>query len=149
MVPQFGSEIVFCGSTGHELHQGSYRAYTGVDISEVAVQRARQTSALAGRSDRNRFLQGDITTYVPDTKADVILFKDCLYYVPWRQVKAMLMRYSHHLADGGVFIARFASLEKYAPLIGMIERDFAVLDKESFDRPPALVLVFRGNRATR
>ena len=57
-----------CGSggTANELNGSAYRDYTGVDISEVAVGKAKKRTEENGRGSRCRFLQGDVITYEPE-----------------------------------------------------------------------------------
>jgi predicted TPR repeat methyltransferase len=53
------------GSTGNELAPGTYASYTGMDVSAVAVHRARARTREAGRAATNAYTQGDVMTYVP------------------------------------------------------------------------------------
>ena len=93
------------GSTAVEL-ASPYERYVGVDISEVALKRAREKTADAGRTSRASFACSDFLGYDPDQKFDVILFRESMYHVPIGQVKTILDRYSKFLADDGVFIVR-------------------------------------------
>ena len=70
------------GSTASELSATTYRAYTGVDISDVAIQKARRRTEENGRADRNRFVRPDVFSYVPSERFNLILFRDSIYYVP-------------------------------------------------------------------
>jgi SAM-dependent methyltransferase len=78
------------GSTSNELAATAYGSYTGVDISEVALEKARKRSQANGRADRNQYFQSDIITYVPSRTFDVILFRDSIAYVPWGRITAVL-----------------------------------------------------------
>src|SRR2546428_9853123 len=95
------------GNTGCELDESAYRDYTGVDISDVAIEMARKRCARSGRIGKNRYHWGDITTYVPDKTYDVILFRESIPYIRKRKVKGQLERYSYYLKDNGVFIIRW------------------------------------------
>ena len=83
--------------------QGAYQNYQGVDISEVALDKARQRSVALQRGACNRYAQSDILTYVPDQKFDLILFRECIYYIPEFKILGMLDRYAQYLKPGGVF----------------------------------------------
>jgi len=131
------------GSTGHELDETKYRDYTGVDISDVALATARQSTVANGRAGSNRYIGGDIFSYVPDRKADVILFKDCIYYIPRGKITGMLDRYAPYLTERGVFVARIAASDRYTAIVDVIERHFDVIERQTFEHPPALVMVFR------
>jgi SAM-dependent methyltransferase len=132
------------GSTPNELDATAYRDYIGVDISEVALEKARRRSEESGRTGRHRYVRSDILGYLPAQRCDVIVFRDSIYYVPWSQIPAMLHRYSSFLTDHGVFIVRMANgAEAYKPIADTIARDFDVIEKHAFDEPNALVLIFR------
>ena len=132
------------GSTGNELTPTTYHHYTGVDISEVAIAKARRRTEENGRGDKNRHFQSDLLEYAPNQQFDVILFRDSIYYVARGKIKAMLYRYSTYLKEGGVFIVRMADGSgEYKQIMDTIENHFEVLGTYSFDRPKAVVMIFR------
>jgi len=132
------------GSTGNELDYGAYTLYTGVDISDAAIDKSVARTRQNGRDGKNDYYQGDIFRYQPTRPYDVILFRDSLYYIPHSNVKSMLDRYAQHLTGHGVFIVRMASGgENYRTFVQIIERNFVVLEKVFFEKLDALVFVFR------
>jgi 2-polyprenyl-6-hydroxyphenyl methylase/3-demethylubiquinone-9 3-methyltransferase len=132
------------GTTGNELNAQMYRDYTGVDISDLALEKARRRSDEVSRTDRNSYSQSDITGYIPTRQFDVILFRDSIYYVPRARIKGTLDRYSQSLTGQGVFIVRMWSASgKYRPIVNTIERHFHVVEKHLSDEPQAAILVFR------
>jgi len=135
------------GSTGNELDPTTYQDYTGVDISDVAIEKAKKKTEENSRGDRNGYFQSDLFSYVPTTRYDVILFRDSIYYVPLRNVIPMLSRYSNHLKENGVFIVRMWSESgKYKLILDSIERNFHIVEKYSTNRPAAVVIGFRQAR---
>jgi SAM-dependent methyltransferase len=131
------------GSTGNELTP-TYAHYTGVDISDVALKTARKRSADNRRGEKNRYVHSDIVDYVPTQSFDVILFRDSIYYVERGRIKSMLDRYARYLNPDGVFIVRLAGvLEQSRRLLDIIERSFEVVERQLFDEPAAVVVVFR------
>ena len=52
------------GNTGTELSISLYSKYTGVDISEVAIQRAVARSIKNGRHERNEYVCNDIASFL-------------------------------------------------------------------------------------
>jgi SAM-dependent methyltransferase len=64
------------GNTLNELDSELFEGYTGVDISDVAIGRAKERAERNGRAHKGKFFQADISTYVPDQLYDVILFRD-------------------------------------------------------------------------
>lgn len=132
------------GSTGDELDATAYGDYTGVDISDVAVERARRRAEESGRAGKNKYLQVDISDYVPTQQFNVILFRDSIYYVPRAKIKRMLDRYSQYLSEGGVFIVRLWSVSgKYKKIVDTIESGFKVIEKDLSVQPNTVVIVFR------
>jgi SAM-dependent methyltransferase len=134
------------GSTGNELTTAAYEHYVGVDISDVAIAKAQERTEQNRRTDRNRYQQSDIFSYVPGRQFDVILFRDSIYYVPRKHITAMLERYAQFLNEGAVFIVRMADGDKYQDIVETIETHFAIVDKHVADDPKAVVLIFRPHR---
>ncbi len=131
------------GSTANELSANTYRDYTGVDISDVAIDKARKRTEKNGRADKSRFFHSDISSYVPAQQFDVILFRDSIYYVARPRIRPMLDRYSKYLNQGGVFIVRMDGGGKRGSIVEIIERNFDILEKHMHKQPDAVVLVFR------
>jgi SAM-dependent methyltransferase len=122
------------GSTGVELDVNDYGTYTGVDISEVAVGKARERAEASGRGKKNQYLQSDILTFDPPGKYDVILFRDSLYYIAPEKMVKMLVRYSSHLNSNGVFVARLFDVRgKHSAIVDMIEAGFDVVEKQIYE----------------
>jgi 2-polyprenyl-3-methyl-5-hydroxy-6-metoxy-1,4-benzoquinol methylase len=138
------------GNTANEMAPG-YKKYVGMDISEEALAKARRRTEQNGRADKNSFEQGDFLSYVPPQRFDVILFREAMYHVPLGKVKPILDRFSKYLTDGGVFIVRMYIRDrengqsKHRPLamIGVMEKDFDVVEKCEYNDPGSTVIVFR------
>jgi SAM-dependent methyltransferase len=139
------------GNTATELAPTAYRVYVGVDISESALSKARRRTEACGRADKNRFVCSDFLGYVPAEQFNVILFRESMYHVPLGKVRAILDYYSKYLTDGGVFIVRLKTSDdkdgnrKYRPtaMLGIMEREFDVVEQCQYDESGATVIVFR------
>jgi SAM-dependent methyltransferase len=132
------------GNTGSELSANVYRDYTGVDISDVAIDKAIKRALENGRTDRNRYLKSDIFSYEPTQLFDIILFRDSIYYIPRPKIKSMLLRFSKCLKEGGVLIVRiWDGGHKYKPILDIIENNFEVVEKYQSDQQPTVIIVFR------
>jgi 2-polyprenyl-6-hydroxyphenyl methylase/3-demethylubiquinone-9 3-methyltransferase len=126
------------------LDESSYRDYTGVDISEVALDKARRRTEENGRGEKCRFIQGDVMTYTPDKQFDVVLFRDSIYYIKRPRIKATLMRYAHWLKDSGVFIVRiWDGRGKLRQFIEILESHFDIVEGYRHEESDAVVLVFK------
>lgn len=77
----------------------SYSRYIGIDLSGVAIERARAGAAGAANT---LFAQADGREYVPADDFDVIIFSECLYYFP--QPLEVVRRYGRHLREAGAII---------------------------------------------
>ncbi len=137
------------GSTGNELASDAYQYYMGVDISAVALAKARSRTKENAREIRNEYVQSDISTYEPLKHFDVILFRDSLYYIPRKKIKTVLTRYSHYLNPDGVFVVRMCDgNHRFKAIKEIIADNFDVVETQLFDQPNALVLVFRESKST-
>jgi SAM-dependent methyltransferase len=139
------------GNTANELANGAYRSYIGVDISEVALEKAVKRTRENGRADKNRFVNSDFLGYDPAQDFDVILFRESLYHVPYGQILPILEKYSKHLKKKGVFIVRLYAGDntkktkfRVARKLDLLKREFDVVESCEYDQPGTpTVLVFR------
>ena len=131
------------GNTGNELAIDKYNFYWGVDIADVAVQKAIERSKANGRSSKNRYSQGDIYSYEPTRKYDVILFRESIWYIPESKIQSMLDRYRGHLEEDGVFVVRICDQELHGAIVKLIDDNYELLEKHTPDGATTIVLVFR------
>jgi len=130
------------GNTGNEMDIYKYHRYTGVDISEIAIQRALDRSKNNHRQDKNEYFCDDISFYVPRKRYDIILFRESIFYIPNTKIKDVLKRYSYYLKKKGVFIVRMCDRKKYASIIKLIEEQYHVLERSPAD-DANIILVFK------
>jgi SAM-dependent methyltransferase len=137
------------GNTATEL-ASPYRKYVGVDISAVALEKARKKTEATGRAGRNQFACSDFLSFDPADKFDVILFRESMYHVPIGQVKMILDKYSEFLQKDGVFIVRLYLAgpngeKRIRPraVIRTIESEFDIIEKAEFDKNELTITVFR------
>lgn len=132
------------GTTSVELHSDTYSFYTGLDISDVAIQKARARAMESGYADKNEYLQSDILTYEPARPYNVILYGDSIYYIPTRQLSPMLKRYSAYLTRDGVFIARLFDVSgNRHDILDIIESTFQVVESHTDEQSGACLIAFR------
>ncbi len=130
------------GNTGNEINIDKYQHYTGVDISELAIQRAINRSKQLHRTSKNKYVSADFSTYVPKKQYNVLLFRESIYYVPIYRINKMLDLYSNHLKDTGVFIVRMCDAEKYKPITNLIEKNYHIIEKYLIERTNGIIIVF-------
>jgi SAM-dependent methyltransferase len=131
------------GNTGNELEWAKYGSYTGVDVSSVAVEKANARSRQNGREAKNEYVCADIENYAPRTVYDVILFRESIFYIPYSKVRQVLDRYANHLKPGGVFIVRMCDRDKYAGIVGVIQKHYRVIDQVLLSKSKDIVIIFR------
>jgi SAM-dependent methyltransferase len=132
------------GAVGNHLNPARYRSYLGVDISEVAIAKAREKNTASGRADRNSYLAADILTFETKQKFDAILFGDSIYYFPVRRAAELLDRYCENLKPDGVYVVRMFVTSKRAQMILQhIENHFEILESHSYLDSMVKVLAFR------
>ena len=91
------------------LGSNNYARYTGIDISEAAIECARQSE-----DEHTRFLVADLTQVTLKTRYDVIVCSECLYYLP--DPVAVLLGYSQFVAPCGVIITSlFLGSRRFTP----------------------------------
>jgi SAM-dependent methyltransferase len=136
------------GEVGSRLAVAAYRSYTGIDISFLAILKARQRVVETGRGGKAAFIQCDIRSYVPNAKYAVILFGDSIYYFSHRAVATLLARYSECLTPEGIFVVRTWTATKRArAIIRNIEQNFEVLEKCLYYESRIVVIAFKPRRA--
>lgn len=131
------------GNTGNEININKYQHYTGVDISEQAIQKAILRSKQNNRNDKNEYFIADILKYIPEKQYDIILFRESISYIPRYQVKGMLDRYSNFLKQNGVIIVRIYNRKKYRFIIKLIEKNYTIFEKCSASNTNAIIIIFK------
>jgi len=100
------------GSLLSLLPPGTYSEYIGVDISDVAIQSARQKAVELGLT-MCRFEQGDMSSWPGSPFATLILIEECLYYLKPVQIKSFLMKCCSSLAPDGAILVIVHSARKH------------------------------------
>jgi SAM-dependent methyltransferase len=132
------------GNTASELPADAYRDYTGVDVSGVAIDKARKRTAENGRASKSNFFKADVSSYVPSQQYDVILFRESLYYFPPGKIRSLLSRYAKFVKPGGAFIVRLFDLGgKRRDILEMIESKFDVAEKHIHAESGVSIIIFR------
>lgn len=129
------------GATGLELADG-YQSYVGVDISEVAVAKAGSVLCPGPKKATNKYLVGDVLTFVPLAKYSIILFRESLYYCPDRNIAALLSRYSGYLSPDGVFVVRLHDRVKYQKIVQLIKSAYRIVECVAPADGSTIVIVF-------
>lgn len=131
------------GKTANELSLEAYTKLVGVDISDVAVAKARLWSERSGRGEKNLFYCSDLENFVPSQQFDGILFRDSLYYLTQAKIMRTLDRYSGFLSERGCFVVRLCEgLGRHAPIVETIEANFRVIGKR-LSEEGAIAMAFR------
>jgi 2-polyprenyl-3-methyl-5-hydroxy-6-metoxy-1,4-benzoquinol methylase len=137
------------GNTANELDYAKFGSYTGTDLSDVAIRKALERTRKNGREAKTEFKCAPIEDFHPEKAYDVILFRESIFYIPVRKIKAVLDRYTSHLKAEGVFIVRMCDREKYAAIVELISEHFGVVEQKAIKGAKDIIIVFApANRTT-
>ena len=127
-----------------EINISAYQYYTGIDISDLAIQRSiDKCKKNTIRNLKNEYFVSDISKYTPYKKYSVILFRESLYYIRSNfKISKILDRYADYLDENGVFLVRICNRDKYKGIIKLIEKKFNVLERDLPKNIGTIVIVF-------
>jgi SAM-dependent methyltransferase len=121
------------GAVCCDLPAGTLSSYVGVDISSQAISRARaRTAELAPLAGGQRFLVGSITDDAVQQNLgddfDVVLFNECIYYLPAATTPSLLAKLGEALSPTGVFIFRIHDRERWAAHVEAIRASLLMIE---------------------
>jgi 2-polyprenyl-3-methyl-5-hydroxy-6-metoxy-1,4-benzoquinol methylase len=102
------------------LASGGYGRYLGIDLSEIAIQKARLKE-----NETTSFIHADAESYVPAELFDLIIFNEVLYYFV-NPVEGFTRYRAFLKADGLMLTSHFRTLRAMA-IRRCIKTDYAVL----------------------
>lgn len=123
------------------LPPSSYQRYVGVDVSEVAIQRAERK-----QNQNVSFYREEIESFTPSEKFSSIVFNECLYYL--RDPMNVLRRYEQFLKPDGVLIVSMYQ-KKGKAIWKMIENEYSVEDEARVENKNRLAWVVKTIRPVR
>jgi len=96
------------------------------------------------RAAKIHFHVGEIGSFTPATRLNVVLFKDSLYYLTRRAITEALDHYQQWLEPGGVFVVQMDNIKRHGWIRDLIrQRSTMIEDIESIDED-WMAMVFRG-----
>lgn len=141
------------GNTANEMAESSYASYVGVDISDVALEKARKRTERDGRTAKNSFVCSDFLSFQTAQTFDVILFRESMYHVPLNKVRPILTHFSNQLKPGGVFVVRMNTSDRkggqntrLTNIFEIIESEYTMVEKNQFGAEGPTVAVFQPRR---
>lgn len=100
------------GATMASKLGAKFSAYHGIDISEVAIAKARENVARTSRPGLSCALEvSTLEAFQPPRRFDVIVFNEVLYYVPLRDLPGVLRKYTQCLEPEGLFVISMKNTE--------------------------------------
>jgi SAM-dependent methyltransferase len=130
------------GNTGSELDYSKYKKYTGVDVSEVAVEKARARATSDQRQAKNQYVCSDIENYVPGSAYDLILFRESIFYIALHRIKRTLDHYGKYLKPGGLILVRMHDREKYSGIVKLIVKNYSIADHYEVAGTKGIIIAF-------
>lgn len=122
------------GRLAEKLKVLSYASYLGVDISAEAISNADRVLGDA----RTKFAVADAEKFVPGALFDVIVFNQCLYYMP--DPLGMVGRYAAFLPSSGRMIVSMSNSARSRKVWSLLENHVAIED--------SITVVQAGGRTT-
>jgi 2-polyprenyl-3-methyl-5-hydroxy-6-metoxy-1,4-benzoquinol methylase len=129
------------GATCLEMDVDVFSTYTGVDISQAAIDSANLKLKGTTREDRAHFVLGELESFEPNEKYDLILFRESIYYLPKVKIIPTLHRYSEYLDKEGHIVIRMHDKSKYNHITKMVEKHFVVVDRYTPTDLSAIIIV--------
>jgi 2-polyprenyl-6-hydroxyphenyl methylase/3-demethylubiquinone-9 3-methyltransferase len=117
------------GATCLEIDEDVFSMYTGVDISQIAIDSANLKLKGTTKEDSAHFVLGDIESFKPDRKYDLLLFRESICYLPGRKILPTLEKYCKYVYKGGYIIIRLHDRNKYDYITKMIDKHYEVVDR--------------------
>ncbi len=105
-----------------DLTPAGLERYTGVDLSEAAIEKAA-----ARGGEGVSFVAADAETYTPAERFDVIVMNECLYY--FRSPLVVMQRYSGHLEEGGIFVVSMFEAPRAAAIARQLKKALPAIDQ--------------------
>jgi 2-polyprenyl-3-methyl-5-hydroxy-6-metoxy-1,4-benzoquinol methylase len=100
-----------------------YSRYVGIDISQAAIDIARQK-----QTDKAFFLRTDAENYIPTEKFDVIVFNESLYY--FKNPFDTMELYIRNLKKSGIMIiGTYISSQRAMAILKKIKSKYILLDE--------------------
>ncbi|WP_395054134.1 class I SAM-dependent methyltransferase [Flavobacterium sp.] len=109
------------GALNSYLETEKYGSFLGIDLSSIAIQRAKNANYL-----NSEFLSADIHQFQPKQKFDIIIFNEVLYYLD-NQLE-IVEKYANYFNQTGYFIFSFYGIRQ--DLIDSLEEKYVLVKKE-------------------
>jgi trans-aconitate methyltransferase len=116
------------GNLPHLLKKECFSEYVGIDISSVAIERARRKALDAGLNNC-QFEQGDMAKWKGAQSVSLIMLSECLYYLNSAEVEKFLLNAMASLTPNGSILVVVHSATKHANTLDICRRVCNVLDE--------------------
>jgi 2-polyprenyl-6-hydroxyphenyl methylase/3-demethylubiquinone-9 3-methyltransferase len=113
-----------CGEAVLEgyLRDEDFKSLVGVDIADVAIERARQVAG-----PKSTYFAADMNDFVPTGPFDAIVFTESINYLHNRE--QLLRKYIQYLVPGGKFIISVFEFKQSPQIWREIETPLRVVDE--------------------
>ncbi|WP_315817156.1 class I SAM-dependent methyltransferase [Paraflavitalea speifideaquila] len=112
-----GEGILQAGMSKH-----SYRKFLGIDISEIAIQRAAHLA-----DTTTEYRTANMENFSPAEKFDIIIFNEVLYYA--RNPNQLMARYMEFLNPEGFIIVSIFQTSSNIKVMNGVEAKFKSIDE--------------------
>ncbi len=95
------------GYLQQRFDKSKYSLYYSTDVSDIAIANAKKYE-----DEKTKHLVADMNTYVPDSKFDVVIINEAIYYA--KSVQKVLDRFVPYMEDDAIFIVSINGDERNA-----------------------------------
>lgn len=127
------------GLLPHVLPDGCYADYLGLDISAIAIKRARQRAASSGKAAL-KFERCDMASWEGTCDLTLIVVEECLYYLDTPRCEAFLSSCSRSLLPEGRILVVVHSASRHSQTLDTCRRCCNVASETTYGSRVYLVL---------
>jgi cyclopropane fatty-acyl-phospholipid synthase-like methyltransferase len=121
------------------LHAESYSYYTGIDISQIAIQRAKLKASKLGIINCE-FVNDNMATWSGSKNISLILLEECIYYLNGQEMKEFIGRCLNSINDDGAMLVIVHSAEKHAASLDICRKCGRVISETNVGSRVYLIL---------
>ena len=130
------------GSLPCSISHTTYAQYVGIDISDVAIERAK-ARAKREEIENYKFIQADMSRWDGVSNASLILLEECLYYLKGKKLVDFLERCCANLAPDGHILVIVHSARKHAKTLEACRKSGTLVKEEKVSN--RIYLTLTGN----
>lgn len=127
------------GDLIHLLPTGSYSYYTGIDISQIAIERAKLKASKCGIKNYD-FVNDNMAMWPGGKNISLILVEECIYYLKAEAMEEFIGRCLESINDDGAILIIVHSAEKHVAALHVCRKYGQVISETNVGSRAYLIL---------